>query len=469
MYDETGNYIYMDHTTVQASWEGYDYESGIENFMVGIGTSMSSPDVTGFLSFGSATNGLFENLNLEYFSVTGKYYYLIAKAFNGAGDESKIVSSKRIKLVRGNTPGIVYDGGKLFADKDFQQEYAIFSVSFHGFDSEACKILDYEWAIGSEPGFSDVQMFTRYGVAMINKTHGVGQVQIHLEEMKYFATVRAVMSQNCHERYIVSSSNGITIDHTPPKISLLKIGVHENLTNERRLYQEQDDSLEFHWTLEDNAVEPVFIQIGSIRGQSDHSSFVTTDNMLAPGTVPLHHAQVVNILITAKDSAGNKIRSFSPSLIIDITQPSINDFSCSKHISHQESEITCSWKSITDKESLIKYASIAVGNAENQEKWLPYTILSPNMLAWKQDTRNYWLQHKDSLYVSMKVQNGMTKQVISQAMAIRDDTPPMKGQVYITTAPDGSASDEHVYCQLQQRTVVVKWTGFQDEESGLTR
>ena len=90
-----------------------------------------------FIDFGPKASGKLSNLNLTYYKETQTYYYITVKAINGAGLVSTTLSSWRIKLLRQNKPGIVYDGGKEYVDAQFQQDNSVIAFSFGGFESEA--------------------------------------------------------------------------------------------------------------------------------------------------------------------------------------------------------------------------------------------------------------------------------------------------------------------------------------------
>ena len=65
-------------------------------------------------------------------------------------------------------------------------------ITFEGFESPACGIRSYEWALGSEPGWSDVLPYSPVGVVMHNDSHGHAQTHLQLEHGQLmYASVRA--------------------------------------------------------------------------------------------------------------------------------------------------------------------------------------------------------------------------------------------------------------------------------------
>ena len=91
-----------------------------------------------------------------------------------------------------NTPGIVYDGRELYVDKDYSTDKVTVGISFQGFDSPACGIRSYEWALGSQPGYSDILPYSSYGIVMLNESHAITEIHLPLEHGDIlYASVRA--------------------------------------------------------------------------------------------------------------------------------------------------------------------------------------------------------------------------------------------------------------------------------------
>lgn len=81
-------------------------------------------------------------------------------------------------------------------DADYQQDVTSVGITFSGFESPACGIRGYEWALGSEPGWSDILPYTSVEIVMLNESHGQAQIHLPLEhdELMY-ASVRAHTGQ----------------------------------------------------------------------------------------------------------------------------------------------------------------------------------------------------------------------------------------------------------------------------------
>ena len=109
-----------------------------------------------------------------------------------AGALSEVIRSKPIHVYGENVAGVVYDGRDVFTDIDYTQDTLTVAISFQGFDSPACGIRAYEWALGTQPGYSDVMPFTSYGIVMVNESHAVAEVHLPNQHGDViFASVRA--------------------------------------------------------------------------------------------------------------------------------------------------------------------------------------------------------------------------------------------------------------------------------------
>lgn len=63
MIDGDGNVLHMDNNQLGANWKGHDFQSGIQSYLVGIGTSPAEPDTSGFINFGTETSGIIKTCN----------------------------------------------------------------------------------------------------------------------------------------------------------------------------------------------------------------------------------------------------------------------------------------------------------------------------------------------------------------------------------------------------------------------
>ena len=215
---DDGQVLHDDQESIRISWRGRDPESGIKCYLVAIGVKHNKEKVYPFTRYGTDSTALIRDIHFNSTRESNISYVVTVRAENGAGLLSDFGFSKQIYVQKANVPGTVFDGRTVYHDSQYTTDRTSFAASFFGFESESCNIIGYEWAIGTEAFATNVLTYTNYGIVMQNVTHGYMQINNELyENTKYFVTVRAVTG--CRDQYIISSSDGIILDTTPPTVS----------------------------------------------------------------------------------------------------------------------------------------------------------------------------------------------------------------------------------------------------------
>lgn len=149
-------------TTLQASWSGYDNESGITKYRYAVGSLPGMSDVKAWTDAGTAAAVTITGLSLQY----NHTYYISARAVNGAGLTSDPFNSTGVTVAR-----IVADSseGKAYADGDvISMSAAIvtggFGDRFYVEDQNRITGLRVESSISVAPK-QKVQVFGTLGVA----------------------------------------------------------------------------------------------------------------------------------------------------------------------------------------------------------------------------------------------------------------------------------------------------------------
>ena len=273
------------------------------------------------MEFGNDNTIIVKNLNLGVTSKTNTTYFVTLKAKNGAGLTSNLVSSKEIVVMKANVPGTVYDGRDKFNDNDYLFDKTSIAMTFGGFESEACNIVGYEWAVGTKPYYSDVLPYTDYGIVLLNDTHGQGQIHLQLyEDSTYYISVRAETGHNCGtcKEYIVSCSDGIKIDSKEPMVTHIQPPTNDTrfAGHSNAIYQSYADSLDLSWNISDaSPISETYWSVGSLPYQSDvKNKTLTFENRLPPGSVTLTPGSSVFLNIQSTDDGGNVVYSVSQSV-----------------------------------------------------------------------------------------------------------------------------------------------------------
>ena len=77
--------------------------------------------------------------------------FQLTPSFSGA--ISDVLFSRPIHVYGENVAGKVHDGRHFESDVDFTRDDQSVAISFSGFESPACGIRSYEWALGNESSY----------------------------------------------------------------------------------------------------------------------------------------------------------------------------------------------------------------------------------------------------------------------------------------------------------------------------
>lgn len=471
---EDGFLQHANSQSMRVSWVGEDPESGINRFFVAIGTSKGDVSVTdGYIDMGKDTSADIK-VELQTFFDSGIIYHVAVKAENGAGILSNPTFSKPIKILKENIPGVIYDGREQYVDEDITNDQFSVAMHFQGFESEACNIMKYEWAIGSQPYFSDINDYTEYGLVH-NETHGKAQTHVQLRENKtYHVTVRARTGHNCHEEYIVSTSDGITTDFSPPKISDIlpqnKEG-HFFDFDSQSFYQTYTDSFEYKWNVSDlSTLRYLNFSIGTQPLTSDVISVTpSTESKIEPGLFSPKAGESYFVTVYAMDEVEYATTGASLPIIADISPPIIQKFRCTEVISTKHSVVRCSWISI-EEESMLKQITTSIGSRELSADIIKNTTLPSNINTWTIDVKNSSkLEHISKIYATLTVTNVLNQSLTETFQIEIDSSAPLIENVTFVTWTNPHKERFKQICQQPWTYVDVNISVLEDKESGIKR
>ncbi|KAK3589126.1 hypothetical protein CHS0354_017092 [Potamilus streckersoni] len=477
--DESGYVLHASQSSITVSWRAFDPESGIKTVLLAIGTipgNMTSPDGSMTVTSDDSVAEL-SGLKLQPTTGNDSIYYVSVQVINKAGLKSSVNYSKPIKILKANVAGTVYDGTLELEDIDFSSDATTVAMSFNGFESEACNIIGYEWAIGFLPYGSDVLPFTDYGIVMINDTFGHAQINLQLyENQVYFSTVRARTGHNCHEQYIVSTSDGFKVDTTGPRIDF--VAANNTYTSEavfdlfKTSFQDLIDSIHLTWNVTDlSGVSDVIVSVGHLPYIPDkYNSTETKSNSIAPGDVKLKSGETVFVNILATDMSGLTTELSSPAIVTDVSSPDIHDFVCTDYISVYKTLLTCTWSKVEEYESSIESMSFAFGTKSLSFNIANFTNIPLDRFGWTKDMHSFvGRDDVKAIFTAFRVQNilGLTK--VLEFKTVVDKTHPFGGDLIFTTQMGGSKDIRRELCQIPTTYVEVNATEPVDEESSIER
>ncbi|XP_038062441.1 uncharacterized protein LOC119732930 [Patiria miniata] len=447
-------YLYQNSlSTIQASWLAIDGESGIKSYWVAVGTATYFEDIQPFSSLGPKSNGILSDLNLqltdpstcsdEAFTVGCQpVYYVCVKSQNGAGAFSDVICSSPIRVVEEDQTGYVTDGPSMVQDIDAQHERTTVSIWFDDFESQLHGISHYEWAVGTTPGGEDVQPMTSNGIVPgsdddVHGLAGKGKAQSPLplqHGVSYYSTLRAITNA---DNVLESTSNGFTVDITPPEIMITDLGQYDasvdlSLDGGLHLYQSNTDSIDAMWGVNEGEsdIMTTYFSMGRYPGSGDVFPVTATNKSYIPSALMTPaDIGVPNILsIQAVNSVGLRRTVYATSLTVDNTPPTVGQVQCPAFI-HANSALLCSWTGFLDAESGIDHVVFLVGTAQGQNDVFQSDDL-PGYLTHYRVTENLNLIHNRVYYVTVEAFNAVNQSTMAFSGPIEiDDTPPTYGLV----------------------------------------
>ncbi|KAL4222207.1 hypothetical protein ACF0H5_018245 [Mactra antiquata] len=468
--DENGHVLHDDQNGIRISWSARDSESGIKYYEIAIGTGDNVDNIYPYTQFnGEETTAHIENIRFETFSESNILYKVSMKALNGAGLESQIGTSKDIAVQKANIPGIVFDGRNLYQDEAYTIDHTSIAASFYGFESESCNIISYDCAIGTSEYGTNIQTYTTQGLVMLNDTHGQCQIHTELfEDTTYYVTIRAVTG--CDDQFILSSSDGITLDRVAPTVIFEEIESNDTTTTVSNgvIYQGSTDTLALSSNVSDkHSIASVQYALGSLPLLDDLHPF--TDNFAElTSVVALSPGSTTYITTNTSDRAGNINISSSLAIIADDTSPNIHNLECTTYLSKRKPVVKCTWDIIKEYESLIDGVVVSIGTDSSKFEILDSYKLMKEAYTFERDlTDPIKSLNVTSFFMRITISNivGLTK-TYGRTLII-DRTEPTADGVDIVTSIGTMKVTGHQKCQLPRSYVELLVRGASDEESGI--
>ena len=464
----------MDREPLRVTWSPHDTESGIKATHVCVGPAGSSDClssaqlqiVDGSLPSTVSYRDLSLQVSTDELKVLYQAYLVV---FNGAGAASAVAASKPFVVLKANVAGVVLDG-RANEDVDFSHDKASIAISFSGFSSEACGVEGYEWGVGTSPFATDVLPYTDYGLVVDEAGHGFAQAHImQFEGQKYYSTVRAKTGHNCHEEYIVSSSDGFTVDTTPPTVSF-RVGARR-LTSEEVVYQATSEHLDVLWQTEDSSGVNETRMLEDVFGSSRSSSLVpaVSEDPLTLASKPSSGDSRFFALVMT-DNAGNERTSRLPPVTFDFTPPAFVGLVCSKVVSSLSSLLSCDWDMVEESHSALSGIHIGLGSGPSVANLLNMTSVPRQSRTWSFDVNDI-LQASDVryFYVIVRASNAAGLQTEVPVKVVNDVSPPSVDDVSIVTSPRPGFHDVKQRCQTAEDYMEVLILGMNDPESEIKR
>lgn len=410
-----------------------------------------------------------------------------AVALNGAGIRSNVATSKSITVLPGNTAGTILDG-RSDEDEDYSNDRSTIAASFTGFSSVACGIVGYEWGAGTSPFATDILPYSEFGLVVQDEDLGSGTLQGNLmlfEGVTYYVTVRARTGPNCYEPYIVSASDGITIDTTPPSVDFWVIEADEyvgstalpltqsarQLTSNDVVYQTQGDRLAVGWRVSDSSgVNMTELSTDTWGSNAEFRAVGAISTVRYPLDIQALSGESVLSTLVAVDGAGNEMMTWLPLVTVDVSVPSFVNLTCTEVVSSIASLVKCSWLTVDEFHSSLETIEFGVGSGPSFPDLLNMTSVPVYSQDWKFDVDDLNISPDAMVfYVIARAANGAGLKSEVQIPIRRDFSPPNFEGVFIVTSAKSGLHVTEQKCQTSQEYMEVLVTGVSDSQSGVQR
>jgi hypothetical protein len=284
--------------------------------------------------------------------------------------------------------------------------------------------------------------------------------------------VRAITGSGCYEEFIVSTSDGVTIDTTPPDVTFTF--QQRPVTSQEVVYQTAADKLKVLWTAEDPSGVNSTALLADV---FDHDTEDATDvsgvlenELDFPEPRPAS-GESRTFGLRVVDSAGNFATYRFPHLTVDVTPPAFTALRCSPAVSALAPLVKCDWDTIDEAHSALAAIRVGVGSGQTFTDLLNFTALPFQALSWSRDVWDILDSLRPALtelYVIYKINNNAGLTNITSVRVINDLTPPTVDDVTVVTSPLPGFHDVKQRCQTTEDFIEVVMS-LNDTESGIQR
>ena len=300
-------------SSLDVSWSASDSISGISKFEYGLGTSPGGVETITWIEMTELTDSSVSLTNLTLSD--GITYYAVVRATDKAGNMSVESAGDGIMIdLTIPVSGSIRDG--LRKDLNYTAKANILSGNWSGFSDSASGIVDYQFAIGTTSGGSDIKNWSSNG---IDTTVTVSGFTLNNGQSYYF-------SVNAIDRVGLSSdtvtTDGIIADHKGPKTGT----VIDGLTSDDSL--SVTDSIYASWSGFADELSGIQFYEYAVGSNSGGSDLIPWTNHRSNRSIALKHTLKNNLTyfvsVRAIDNVGNKSNiATSSGVTTDFSPPEV--------------------------------------------------------------------------------------------------------------------------------------------------
>ena len=390
--------------------DGYDFESGIREYLVAVGSGSNEDDVLEYFSVGLARQIKIKNITMN----PGSTYFITLQIVNKAGMASRVSSSgiivdtslpkiHEVKIEGSKTgyigPEVILRGNWKALDDESDIDFTEFCF---GTTKEGCNVQDMHRTLGNEVNA------TCLGCKLEHK-------------YTYFMTVRV---WNKAGLFNLATSEGVTADLTAPvggRVSLNR--THMSCVGGCGLMAEFSGFMD-----EETGVKRCEFSIKTINDVTVNPVEPTTsENQIEVNQISLDHGKSYKIAVACYNGVGERSELiFSPPLRIDNTPPEKGFVIISPDENHdvRRQHVGCHffnttlrvfWSEFQDEESNIAEYRVAIGRRQLGYDIIPYTHFGIVSDATFDLREKYGLSLGETIFATVKAVNkaGLSTEVSS--------------------------------------------------------
>ncbi|KAL9987468.1 hypothetical protein ACROYT_G001781 [Oculina patagonica] len=459
------------NSSLAVTWTGFtDPESGIKTIKWAIGKDCEQLKQDGgdFYTDMAAYDSV-DGVNIENQTLVGNETYCACiRVTNGAGLHRTDCSPKMLVILGKLSAGVVSDGPVTSAnDIDFQLDDRAIWAHWRGFEDPVFGISRYDWCIrdlppnpsGSEScawPFIEVHRLKTRASRFHNLTLTHGK--------KYYVTVKA---ENTRGDTVMSSSDGVVIDRTPPIAKSIRISPS---SGKETLFLTSLSAPVVTWSIEDpeSGISHFLVSAGSFPFHNDLLAAQYVDSLsrsldLDQVNFTLYEGLMFYVTVTGVNMLGLETIITSQQVVVDWTPPRSGEII---HSDYQRDKrmLSAHWNGIHDSESDVVEYKWCIGKAPGSCAVKSMTSAGLNTTVHHSIAPQEGLQY----FFTVEATNGAgLKEVIHSNGITVDTSPPVIGRVH----HDVDRNEEHMPQDDGFHGMVslaFYWDKPYDKESGIS-
>lgn len=307
---------------IRVSWSNVrDFESGIESSEYCLGTTPLTC-VSGAIPAGSSTSGVIGPFKPH----SRAAYYVTVVVVNRAGLTSVMSSEKLTFDITPPSRGTVIDGIGL--DIDFTDSMDLLSTQWQGFEDEESGVASCSWALIEQSASHNSSEFGNDTVVLRKAVKSQGNlIETNLSLVPGARYISEITCTNADGFSSTSSSDGVTVDVTPPNSGLVRDG--SSLLSDIQ-FQSSTTAAQAIWEPfrdHESGVVKYRWGLGTTPDNADVLNFTDVGTMTSAmaENLTLTHGERYYVTVEATNGAGMSSHGWSDGFTVDISPPELTE------------------------------------------------------------------------------------------------------------------------------------------------